>query len=68
MKREKMTFNVSPAVRTEIKNYVKLLGFKSESDLCNKAINEYLTKLHYEALREYGPSPEHRPSFLRKMH
>ena len=26
------------------------------------------TKLHYEALREYGPSPEHRPSFLRKMH
>ncbi len=49
MKREKMTFNVPPAVRTEIKNYVKLLGFKSESDLCNKAINEYLTKLHYEA-------------------
>ena len=43
MKREKMTFNVPPAVRTEIKNYVKLLGFKSESDLCNKAINEYLT-------------------------
>ena len=28
----------------------------------------YGTKLHYEALREYGPSPEHRPSFLRKMH
>lgn len=49
MKREKMTFNVPPAVRTEIKNYVKLLGFKSESDLCNKAVNEYLTKLHYEA-------------------
>lgn len=49
MKREKMTFNVPPAIRTEIKNYVKLLGFKSESDLCNKAINEYLTKLHYEA-------------------
>ena len=49
MKREKMTFNVPPAVRTEIKNYVKLLGLKSESDLCNKAINEYLTKLHYEA-------------------
>ena len=24
----------------------------------------YGTKLHYEALREYGPSPEHRPSFL----
>ncbi len=28
----------------------------------------YGTKLHYEALREYGPSPEHRQSFLRKMH
>ena len=28
----------------------------------------YGTKLHYEALREYGSSPEHRPSFLRKMH
>ena len=28
----------------------------------------YGTKLHYEALREYSPSPEHRPSFLRKMH
>lgn len=28
----------------------------------------YGTKLHYEALKEYGPSPEHRPSFLRKMH
>lgn len=28
----------------------------------------YGTKLHYEALREYGPSPIHRRSFLRKMH
>ena len=28
----------------------------------------YGTKLHSEALREYGPSPVHRPSFLRKMH
>ena len=28
----------------------------------------YGTKLHYQALREYGPSPIHRPSFLRKMH
>ena len=28
----------------------------------------YGTALHYAALREYGPSPEHRPSFLRKMH
>ena len=28
----------------------------------------YPTKLHYERLRQYGPSPIHRPSFLRKMH
>lgn len=28
----------------------------------------YGTKLHFEALREYGPSEIHRPSFLRKMH
>lgn len=28
----------------------------------------YGTKLHYEALRKYGPSPIHRRSFLRKMH
>lgn len=28
----------------------------------------YGTKLHYEALREYGPSDIHRLSFLRKMH
>lgn len=28
----------------------------------------YGTKQHYEALRELGPSPIHRPSFLRKMH
>ena len=28
----------------------------------------YGTALHYEALREYGPSPVHRPSFLKKMH
>lgn len=28
----------------------------------------YGTKLHYEALRQYGPSPVHRSSFLRKMH
>lgn len=28
----------------------------------------YGTKLHYEALREFGPSPVHRLSFLRKMH
>ena len=28
----------------------------------------YGTKLHYEALRDYGPCEIHRPSFLRKMH
>lgn len=28
----------------------------------------YGTKLHYEALREYGPSPIHRMSFLKRVH
>ena len=28
----------------------------------------YGTRAHYEALRQYGPSPVHRPSYLRKMH
>ena len=28
----------------------------------------YGTKAHYAAIREHGPSPIHRPSFLRKMH
>ncbi len=28
----------------------------------------YGTKLHYERLREYGPSPIHRRSFLKKQH
>lgn len=28
----------------------------------------YGTKLHYEAIREFGPLPIHRMSFLRKMH
>lgn len=28
----------------------------------------YGTKLHYEMLRKYGPSPVHRQSFLKKMH
>ena len=28
----------------------------------------YGTKLHYDALRTYGPSEIHRPSFLKKMH
>lgn len=28
----------------------------------------YGTKLHYEVLREFGPCPVHRKSFLKKMH
>ena len=28
----------------------------------------YGTALHYSALREYGPSPAHRMSFLKKLH
>ena len=28
----------------------------------------YGTKLHYERLRQFGPSPIHRMSFLKKMH
>lgn len=28
----------------------------------------YPTKLHYEKLREHGPSPVHRKTFLKKMH
>ena len=28
----------------------------------------YGTARHYAALREFGPSPVHRPSFLKKMH
>lgn len=28
----------------------------------------YGTKLHYDAIRTYGPSPIHRMSFLKKMH
>lgn len=28
----------------------------------------YGTKLHYQALREYGPCPIHRLTFLKKMH
>lgn len=28
----------------------------------------YGTKLHYEMIRKYGPSPVHRKTFLKKMH
>jgi ribonuclease HII len=27
----------------------------------------YGTKIHFAALRTYGPCPEHRPTFLRKL-
>ena len=37
-------------------------------EYCFKKHKGYGTKLHYEALREHGPSEIHRPSFLRKMH
>ncbi len=53
MKREKMTFNVTPQIKTEIKNYVETLGYKSESAFCNEAIEEYLAKLHYNSIGDY---------------
>jgi len=28
----------------------------------------YGTEIHYAALRTYGPCPEHRPTFLKKLH
>ena len=56
-----------------------VLAKVSRDDLMLKAAEEYPgygfeihkgygTKAHYAALREYGPSPVHRPTFLRKMH
>lgn len=53
MKKEKMTFNVTPEVRRTIKNYVEDFGYKSESAFCNEAINEYLAKLHYDSIGTY---------------
>ncbi len=53
MKREKITFNVTPQIKTEIKNYVETLGYKSESAFCNEAIEEYLAKLHYNSIGDY---------------
>ena len=35
-KKVKMTFNVTPEVQAAIKNYVKTLGYKSESSFCNE--------------------------------
>ena len=37
-------------------------------EYCFSKHKGYGTKLHYEMLRKYGPSPVHRPSFLKKMH
>ena len=37
-------------------------------EYCFERHKGYGTKAHYEALRTYGPSEIHRPSFLKKMH
>lgn len=52
-KKVKMTFNVIPEVQTAIKNYVKTLGYKSESSFCNEAIEEYLAKLQTNSIGTY---------------
>lgn len=48
-----MTFNVTPEVQAAIKNYVKTLGYKSESSFCNEAIEEYLAKLQTNSIGTY---------------
>lgn len=52
-KKVKMTFNVIPEVQAAIKNYVKTLGYKSESSFCNEAIEEYLAKLQTNSIGTY---------------
>lgn len=52
-KKAKMTFNVTPEVQAAIKNYVKTLGYKSESSFCNEAIEEYLAKLQTNSIGTY---------------
>lgn len=52
-KKVKMTFNVTPEVQAAIKNYVKTLGYKSESSFCNEAIEEYLAKLQTDSIGTY---------------
>lgn len=52
-KKVKMTFNVTPQVRRQIKNLVEELGYKSESAFCCEAIEEYLTKLQYDSIGTY---------------
>ena len=52
-KKVKMTFNVTPEVQAAIKNYVKTLGYKSESSFCNEPIEEYLAKLQTNSIGTY---------------
>ena len=52
-KKVKMTFNIDPKVRRQIKNYVEDLGYKSESAFCCEAIGEYLSKLQYDSIGTY---------------
>lgn len=52
-KKVKMTFNVTPEVQAAIKNYVKTLGYKSESSFCSEAIEEYLAKLQTDSIGTY---------------
>ena len=52
-KKVKMTFNVTPQVRRQIKNFVEDLGYKSESAFCCEAIEEYLSKLQYDSIGTY---------------
>ena len=52
-KKVKMTFNIDPKVRRQIKNYVEDLGYKSESAFCCEAIEEYLSKLQYDSIGTY---------------
>ena len=37
-------------------------------EYCFKKHKGYGTKRHYEALREFGPSPIHRKTFLKKFY
>ena len=53
IKKVKMTFNVTPQVRRQIKNLVEDLGYKSESAFCCEAIEEYLSKLQYDSIGTY---------------
>ena len=52
-KKVKMTFNVTPEVKTAIRNYVETFDYKSESAFCNEAIEEYLAKLQTDSIGTY---------------